>query len=225
MNLDKSRDWFNPNSVKQKIHIIGCGSVGSCVAELLARFGLTNMVLYDFDIVEPKNVVNQMFFSTQTGENKVNALKDILVNINADCEKIEVQPDGYEDQPLDGYVFLCVDNIELRHKIAVDNRFNKTIKAVFDCRTGLLDAQHFAADWSDSKSVKSYIKSTEFSHEEAAAETPTSACGITLGVAPTVRAVVNIAVCNFMNFVKGGKISKYVVVNPFEMNENNVIAM
>jgi len=61
LNLAKSYDFFKPEEVKERIHIIGCGSVGSAVAELLARFGLTKLTLYDFDKVEPKNLANQLF--------------------------------------------------------------------------------------------------------------------------------------------------------------------
>ena len=35
MNLAKSAEFFNPINVKDRVHIIGCGSVGSAVAEQL----------------------------------------------------------------------------------------------------------------------------------------------------------------------------------------------
>ena len=37
MNLAKSLDVFSPHDVKGRIHIIGCGSVGSTIAELLEQ--------------------------------------------------------------------------------------------------------------------------------------------------------------------------------------------
>ena len=37
MNLVKSQDYFDPIKVTNRCHIIGCGSVGSTVAELLIR--------------------------------------------------------------------------------------------------------------------------------------------------------------------------------------------
>jgi len=45
LNLSKSYDFFKPEDVTERIHIIGCGSVGSAVTELLARFGLTKLTL------------------------------------------------------------------------------------------------------------------------------------------------------------------------------------
>ena len=78
MNLSKSFEFFDPAKCKGRIHIIGCGSVGSTVAELLARFGITDFVLYDFDTVEPHNIVNQMFTAKHIYKPKVEALKEML---------------------------------------------------------------------------------------------------------------------------------------------------
>ena len=74
LNLAKSYDFFKPEFCRERIHIIGCGSVGSTLAELLARFGLTNFALYDFDTVEPHNLANQMFRIEHIGMPKVDAL-------------------------------------------------------------------------------------------------------------------------------------------------------
>ena len=60
------------------------------------------------------------------------------------------------------------------------------------------------------------INSMQFSHEEAADETPVSACGVTLGVATTVRIISAIAVNNFINFIKNGKIKKLIIVDAFK---------
>lgn len=220
MDLTKSFEYFNPMSVKAKCHIIGCGSVGSTVAELLARLGVTKFVLYDFDLVEPHNIANQMFVHSDTKSPKVDAVKRIITAVNPEAESsIEICPEGYTGQRLNGYVFLCVDNIDLRREICQKNRMNRTIKAVFDFRTRLEDAQHYAADWADMRQVDNLIKSMDFSHDEAHAATPVTACGTELGVAPTVRMVCSLGVCNFVNFVRRAKQLKNIVVcNPFEMD-------
>ena len=81
MDLNKSREFFDPNKVKGRCHIIGCGSIGSHVAELLARYGVKKLTLYDFDVVEPHNLVNQNFYHRQIGKEKTEALKEILMDI------------------------------------------------------------------------------------------------------------------------------------------------
>ena len=172
MDLSKSYDFFQPEKYKDRIHIIGCGSVGSTVAEMLARSGVTNMTLWDFDKVEPKNIANQMFIQADVGKPKVEALTRILADINPDItDTIKIMPEGWNGQKLSGYVFLCVDNIDLRREIVEKHFDNIYIKAMFDFRTRLTDAQHYAAMWNDYKQKSNFLASMQFSHEEAKEET------------------------------------------------------
>lgn len=217
MDLSKSFEYFNPIKANGVCHILGCGSVGSTIAENLARLGITKFALYDFDKVEAHNIVNQMFVAKDVGRPKVEATKDIITSINPEAEKtIQLFPEGWKGQPLSGYVFLCVDNIDLRREICKKNRANLAIKVMFDFRTTLEEGQHYAAVWQDMKAVNNLIKSMEFSHEEAKAVTPVSACGVTLGVAPTVRAICSLGVCNFVNYIKTSTVKPIVICNPFQ---------
>lgn len=211
MDLSKSYEFFQPDKITERIHIVGCGSVGSTIAENLARCGLTKLTLWDFDKVEPHNIVNQIFTQQDVGNLKVNALKDILVNINPEnSDSVDVKPDGWQGEVMSGYIFLCVDNIELRREIVERHMNSPYVKAVFDFRTLLESAQHYAADWSDFKMKQDLLKSMQFSHDEAASETPVSACGVTLGVATTVRGICAVGVANFVKFVKGEGIKKFI---------------
>jgi len=215
MNLDKSFEFFRPDMCDSKIHIIGCGSVGSTVAELLARFGLEDFVLYDFDYVEPHNIVNQMFTAKHIGMPKTEALKQILQDINPDIDP-QIEDEGWNGQKLAGYVFLAVDSIELRKKIVQENMYNTNIKGFFDFRTGLTDAQHYAADWSQMMHRKAFIGSMNFTDEEAKAQNPVSACNVELCVAPTVRLVSTVGVTNFINFLKKEKLYISIPVEAFK---------
>lgn len=215
MDLTKSYEFFKPEMLTGRVHIIGCGSVGSTVAENLARFGVTDMTLYDFDVVESRNIVNQMFTQEDVGRPKIEALADYLKKINPDCN-LKLVAEGWQGQKLSGYVFLCCDGIELRRAIVEQNRTNPYVKGMFDFRTRLTDAQHYAADWSNRKSVENFYNSMNFSHDEAADETPVSACNVPLSVAPTIRVIVAYGVANFVNFVKGGALKKMILVDAFD---------
>lgn len=216
MDLSKSYDFFQPEKDDARIHIVGCGSVGSTLAENLARCGVTKMTLWDFDTVEAHNIVNQMFRQQDVGKLKVEALRDILMDINSEIkDNIELKPKGWEGKLMSGYIFLCVDNIELRRTIVEKHMDSPYVKAVFDFRTLLESAQHYAADWSNYKMKQDLLKSMQFSHEEAAEETPVSACGVTLGVATTVRLVCALGVDNYINFVKGNGIKKLIMIDGF----------
>ena len=216
MNLSKSYEFFKPEDCKGRVHIIGCGAVGSTVAENIARLGVTDISLYDFDTVDSKNIANQMFTEKDIGKLKVEAVARMICRINPDIRGgLYLYENGYTDQNLSGHVFLCVDNIDLRRKICEDNRMNQNILSVYDFRMGLTDGQHYAADWSKSEDRDRLLGTMNFSHAEAAAETPVSACNQVLSVAPTVRALVAFGVANFMNFVKTGRLNRVVLVNAF----------
>lgn len=218
MDLVKSYDFFKPETCRDRIHIIGCGAVGSTVAENLVRFGLTNLTLYDFDTVEAHNIANQMFRSIDIGKPKTQALAEILTEINPELPtNLKIEPKGYCGQRLSGYVFLCVDNIDLRREIATAQKTNPYIKAMFDFRIRLEDAQHYAADWKNPKMVSNFINTMNFTHDEAKKETQVSACNVELSVAPTVRQICALGVSNFINFVKSGgqSIKKMVLASAF----------
>lgn len=216
MNLAKSLDFFDPSKVKGSCHIIGCGSVGSSLAENLTRLGVKRFDLYDFDKVESHNLANQQFVAADVGREKVEATKDLIVAINPEAKAtIKLHSEGYNGQSLNGYVFLCVDNIDLRREICEKNKLNRSIKAVFDFRTLLTSAQHYAANWGDAKSINNLLRTMDFTHEEAHAAAPKTACGMELGVVSTVRDVVTAGVCNFINFVKTGNIVSAAVREPF----------
>lgn len=216
MDLSKSYEFFQPEKVKEMIHIVGCGSVGSTIAENLARCGVTKMTLWDFDTVEKHNIVNQIFRQSDVGKPKVEALKEILVEINPEIESsLRLKGKGWNGEMLSGYIFLAVDNIELRKQIVETVFDNINVKAVFDVRTLLESAQSYAADWGVLRSKETLLKSMQFSHEEAEAETPTSACGFTLGVATVVRIISALCVNNYINFVKGNGLKKFIQIDCF----------
>ena len=56
----------------------------------------------------------------------------------------------------------------------------------------------------------------QFTSEEAMADTPVSACNMTLSVIPTVQMVVACGVSNFMNFVTKGTYHTFVRVEAFK---------
>ena len=70
MDLSKSYDFFKPEMLNGRVHIIGCGAIGSTVAEMLTRFGITKITLYDFDDVEAHNIANQMFTQEDIGKKR-----------------------------------------------------------------------------------------------------------------------------------------------------------
>ncbi|HOJ49910.1 MAG TPA: sulfur carrier protein ThiS adenylyltransferase ThiF [Spirochaetota bacterium] len=67
---------------KACVGIAGVGGLGSNVAFALARIGVGNIIIADFDVVEPSNLNRQQYFIKDIGRPKVEALKDSLKMVN-----------------------------------------------------------------------------------------------------------------------------------------------
>ena len=129
MNLNKSREFFDPELLDAPIHIIGCGAVGSTIAENLARLGIKELNIWDFDDVEEHNIANQMFFQHQVNKPKTEAVESICKLINPEISIIKHE--RYTDESLSGYVFICPDSIKVRRRILEANFGNSNILGVF----------------------------------------------------------------------------------------------
>ncbi len=67
---------------KARVGIAGLGGLGSYVAMALVRVGVGELVLADFDVVEPSNLGRQVYFADQIGIEKTSALAQNLLRIN-----------------------------------------------------------------------------------------------------------------------------------------------
>ncbi len=74
---------------KAKVCILGLGGLGSNVAVLLARAGISYLKLVDFDVVEVSNLNRQQYRISHIGIKKTEAIKSIIKEINPFVE-IEV---------------------------------------------------------------------------------------------------------------------------------------
>ena len=215
MNVIKHLEYFDPMKVQEPVHIIGLGAIGSHIAELLARLGVQNFELYDFDTVTDYNVANQMFEFNDIGTEKTIAISELLQRINPEVKACVHTKGWNETLPLHGYVFICVDNIDIRRAICQQCMCNPLVKAIFDFRMRLSDAQHYAAA-GNPRDIQTLLRTMNFTQEEADAATPVSACGSTLSVIPTIKVITSLGVANFINFIKGQPLKKMILIDAFD---------
>ena len=101
-----------------KVAIFGLGGVGSFVCEGLARGGIGNFILVDFDKVDESNINRQLIATTKTiGEYKVDLMRQRILDINPDAN-VDVHREFYTaDSEIDiitkdlSYAVDCVDTI------------------------------------------------------------------------------------------------------------------
>ena len=69
------------------VAVVGIGGVGSWVAEALARSGVARLSLIDMDHVAESNINRQVHaLSTTTGQSKVQAMRERIALIHAQCQ-------------------------------------------------------------------------------------------------------------------------------------------
>lgn len=174
--------------------------MGAAISELLLRLGVRRLILWDADTVAPHNMGNQFFRNSDIGKKKNEALAEILKTINPEVE-IELKGFCTVSEKVTGYIFLCIDNIDVRRELCTKWKTNPLIKFICDGRMGLTSGNIYTADWSHLESKKNLIASMQYTHEEVLAETPVSACGLTLSVVITPRVVAALMVSNWIKFV------------------------
>lgn len=84
------------------VAILGIGGVGSFAVEALARSGVGKLILVDKDDIDITNVNRQIHALLSTvGQQKVDAMKERIQDINPDCEVIALKmfytEETYED--------------------------------------------------------------------------------------------------------------------------------
>ena len=100
-----------------KVAVFGIGGVGSYVCEGLARGGVGNFILIDFDKVDESNINRQIIAMENTiGKYKVDLMKERILQINPDA-KVEAYREFFTNSKSDiitedlSYVVDCVDTV------------------------------------------------------------------------------------------------------------------
>ncbi len=203
--IDTSRhiDVFSPDALGNvRVDVIGAGATGSRVVLSLAKLGLENIHVWDFDIVEPHNIANQVYRLGDVTRFKVEALQEIVLEatgtrVNIHNEKV----DG--SQKLGEIIFLLVDSMAARKQIwerAVRNKIR--VKLMLETRMGTDSGRVYTILPADPDQIAKYEENL---YEDVEAEV--SACGTSMSVGPTAEVISGLAVWQMMRWaaIKQGK--------------------
>ncbi len=187
---------FHPHRFGAKrVDVIGAGATGSRVAISLAKLGVTNLHVWDFDKIEEHNVANQAFGNDDIGKFKVEALAATIkrqcgIDITAHNAKYE----GGEQ--LGNVVFLLTDSMASRKQIWESSiRLKPRTELMVETRMGADDGRVYAVNPMDPKHVKRW-EATLYADSEAAV----SACGAQTSVGPTAEIISGLAVWAMMQW-------------------------
>ncbi|MCA9459483.1 MAG: HesA/MoeB/ThiF family protein [Nanoarchaeota archaeon] len=118
-NLNEYDLKFQDKIEKCKIILVGCGGIGSPLAELLVRGGFLNLVLVDNDLIDETNLQRQVFFENDIGNFKSKSLAKYLKKINSkvNCNVIcDILNENNVNSICEGsdLIIDASDNFELR---------------------------------------------------------------------------------------------------------------
>lgn len=184
MDLRRHVELFDPEEFTTPITILGAGATGSFVAYQLAKLGIEDITVYDFDKIEPHNIPNQLFGINDVGEMKVDALRERIYRDTG--IQIKVVADKFTTQRLSGVVIMQVDSMKERERIFNQHIYLKpNINLMIESRMGLDMGRVYNINPIDLKSSKRYQESL-YGDEDS----EVSACGASMTV---ITSAINIA--------------------------------
>lgn len=172
---------FDPDAFgSRRVDIIGAGATGSKVALGLAKLGVQNMHVWDFDKVEAHNVANQVYGHNSIGQTKTGALR-LLVQEQTACELIthEERVDG--SQELGTIVFLLTDSMSSRREIWEKGiRWKQRTRLMIETRIGADTGRVYTIDPCKLPEINGWESTL---YDDSVAEV--SLCGGSISVGPT----------------------------------------
>jgi molybdopterin/thiamine biosynthesis adenylyltransferase len=112
--LDKSAERLTSRPLKNVI-VVGAGGLGTYCTYSLAARNVENILLYDHDVIETKNLNRQLFYINSVGKRKADVLARVLssakTGITPVCENFngcDVNGKNYDA------IFCCTDTLESR---------------------------------------------------------------------------------------------------------------
>lgn len=201
-------DLFSPEKFGDKeVHIIGVGATGSWVAFLLAKMGVRNLHLWDFDKVETHNLPNQIFRLKDVGRPKVDALQEIImdscgINVTTHNEVVT------GETKLKGIVFLLVDSMAVRKDIWQGAlKFKLPVEFMIETRMAIDNGRVYAIHPSRPRDIN-FWEGTLYSDEEAEDSPCTNRA-----ISPTVAYIASLAVWKLIKFFNGEEFEKELIVS------------
>ena len=187
---------FDPAAFGNKrVDVIGCGATGSMIVMQLAKLGVQNLHVHDFDVIEGHNIANQAFGICDIGQKKVDALAR---RVKDDTGLVVTT----HDQAVTGrsllgsVVFLLTDTMASRKEIwegAI--RYKPAIEQMFETRMGADEGRVYSVCPTNPAEVK--LWEGTLCRDEEASE---SLCGARTTIGATAALVSAFATWAFLRW-------------------------
>jgi len=194
---------FSPSKFgDRRVDVIGCGATGSSVIVSLAKLGINNIHVWDFDEVEEHNLANQVFGPSHVGKPKAEAIADVVHYLTG--AKITVHNEAVEAgmKNLGEIVFLLTDTMKSRKAIGKECVYmNMKTKLLIETRMGAEFGEIYTVAPMNTREFNDWYN-TLFDDAEA----EVSACGGQTTIGSTASIIANMAVWQMLNWIRFDKI-------------------
>ena len=207
--------FFDPYLFNKKICAIGAGAIGSNLIMTLSKMGvgLNNPIeVWDGDKVEAHNLSNQVYFPSDLGKLKAEALQQ-RVKEAAEIE-LNIHPRYYipnEEDRLSGLVLMVVDTIQVRRDIWEEIKENYDVSYVLDTRIGLSAGQINIVNCFSEEEKAHYERSLVMGDEEI----PDGPCNLRMCL-DTVSFLVGIAARQVVNIIRNEPTPRFIALSNVE---------
>ena len=157
-----------PNFAAATIYIIGVGTVGSNLIDKFVEIGVRKFVVFDFDEVEPGNIIHQKYFTPKDiGQNKTIALsKHILikyghlgVSVDTYERSLTIEDTEIATRHTNSHFFWCADSYTEENREAAKVLLNNK-KTIYKAGYSLYQACVIALR--TPKDIDDYFKEFDF---------------------------------------------------------------
>lgn len=119
MNYSDQIKFFNPKTWVYPVHLIGAGGINNLVGPALAKMGITEIHVWDDDILEERNCPTEIAYSYRSvGQPKTAAMASIIEFLMGDTVKVVQHQERVNAQTnLEGVIISGVDSMKSRKVI------------------------------------------------------------------------------------------------------------
>lgn len=147
---------FNPHKHPLTATVVGCGAIGSFVSVGLAKMGVKDQNLFDFDTVEQENLAVQLHTKSSLGKNKAKATMAMIEDMCPEKSGITTF-EKWDGQAIKTDVLVsAVDSLEVRKAIWDSVKYDSAVKILLDARIGGQFIRTYAIDPTSPKDIKAY---------------------------------------------------------------------
>lgn len=195
-DFSRQGELFDKDMVGFPVTIIGAGATGSWLALILAKLGLKDITVYDFDKVEEHNLPNQFYKEEDVKEPKIKALRKNIAEQTGTVIKVKNQ-EIKDNVDLEGFVFVLTDTMHSRKNI-FENLLesNNKVLRVVETRMGLTHGRIYYIDPNNEQQVEKY-KQNFYTDEESAV----SFCGTSQSIVTTAIGIAQLAANKLIKYV------------------------